>query len=57
MLKKFIKIEINKFKNNKNIFLKGDDEMSNILLQTDYLYEKEPNKIYNKEKKRIWKKI
>ena len=57
MLKKLIKIEINKFKNNKNIFLKGDDEMSNILLQNDYLYEKEPNKIYNKEKKRIWNKI
>ena len=53
MLKKLIKIEINKFKNNKNIFLKGDDEMSNILLQNGYLYEKEPNKIYNKEKKRI----
>ena len=53
MLKKLIKIEINKFKNNKNIFLKGDDEMSNILLQNDYLYEKEPNKMYNKEKKRI----
>ena len=57
MLKKLIKIEINKFKNNKNIFLKGDDEMSNILLQNDYLYEKEPNKIYNKEEKKNLKKI
>ena len=31
--------------------------MSNILLQTDYLYEKEPNKIYNKEEKKNLKKI
>ena len=51
------KIEIYKLINNKNIILKGVDEMSNILLQNDYLYEKEPNKIYNKEEKKNLKKI
>lgn len=56
---KFINVKNLKFINSKIIkiyFLKVRWN-SNILLQNDYLYEKEPNKIYNKEEKKNLKKI
>ena len=56
---KFINVKNLKFINSKIIkiyFLKVWWN-SNILLQNDYLYEKEPNKIYNKEEKKNLKKI